>query len=68
MPLDNGTYEIYNVSVDKYFDLKDASVKPDNNVIGYHRDETRAQKVKKVHTLRTSMHLYLACSGLLCAS
>ncbi|KAN0078423.1 hypothetical protein V8E55_010480 [Tylopilus felleus] len=44
MPLDNGTYEIYNVSVDKYFDLKDASVKPDNNVIGYHRDETRAQK------------------------
>ena len=56
MSLRSGTYEIYNVGANKYFDLKGSNIAPDTNIIGYQKTGNPNQKVKKVHALRTSMH------------
>ncbi|KAN0078466.1 hypothetical protein V8E55_010523 [Tylopilus felleus] len=44
MSLRSGTYEIYNVGANKYFDLKGSNIAPDTNIIGYQKTGNPNQK------------------------
>jgi hypothetical protein len=52
----NGTYEIVNVATNLYFDLKNGSIAPDNNIIGYPRTGGANQKVKQFMGPHTSIY------------